>query len=367
MKISFFLFFSLSFLMIFTGCSDSSRHQNTLDDIVHYQWESLLNQPDIAKATFAGGCFWCMEGPFESQNGVREVFSGYAGGTLENPSYEEIGTGTTGHREAVQVFYDPDIISYDDLLNIYWRQIDPTDAEGQFNDRGSHYTTAIFYHNETQKQLAEASKQALIDSQKFEKPIVTEVKPFTNFYLAEAYHQDYYKHAAQRYKAYKKASGRAGYIDSTWKNEPQPLSDDALLQQRLTPLQYYVTQKEGTEAAFDNEYWDEKRPGIYVDVVSGEPLFSSLDKYDSGTGWPSFVQPLVQDNITEHLDTRIEIDRVEVRSATADSHLGHVFPDGPEERGGNRYCINSAALRFVPLEELESEGYGEFLPLFEQN
>lgn len=313
-------------------------------------------------ATFAGGCFWCMVAPFEDLPGVKKVISGYTGGHKENPTYEEVCSDTTGHYEAVQVTYDPTILSYEKLLDTFWRQIDPTDPEGQFYDRGSSYRTAIFYHNEEQRRQAEQSKKELDESGRFDKPIVTEILPASTFYPAEEYHQDYHRKNPFHYRRYREGSGRDAFIEKHWTEK----KDSEELKRRLTPMQYNVTQKDGTEPPFNNEYWDHFEEGIYVDIVSGEPLFSSLDKYDAGCGWPSFTKPLHQDAIKERLDLSHFMVRTEVRSRRADSHLGHVFPDGPKDKGGLRYCINSAALRFIPKEDLEKEGYGEYLALFEK-
>ena len=316
----------------------------------------------MEKATFAGGCFWCMEPPFENLPGVSEVISGYTGGTKKNPTYEEVSSQTTGHIESIQIIYDPKIVSYEKLLEVFWRNIDPTDSEGQFVDKGSSYVSKIFYHNEEQKQKAQKSKEDLEKSKKFNKPIVTQIVALTEFYPAEDYHQDYYKKNKLRYKFYRFNSGRDQFLEKVWAKDSIQMEG---IRKKLTPLQYKVTQEEGTEPAFNNEYWDNKKPGIYVDIVSGEPLFSSLDKYDSKTGWPSFTKPLVSKNILERSDNSLFTTRTEVRSRMGDSHLGHVFDDGPPPTG-LRYCMNSAALRFIPAEKLEEEGYSEFKHLFEK-
>lgn len=344
------------FLLSITGCAKSQNSNKT-------DMKDMKNTQEIY---FAGGCFWGTEHFMKQINGVVATEVGYANGNTKNPTYREVCTGDTGFAETVKVSYRPSEVNLETLLELYFKTIDPTSLNRQGNDRGSQYRTGIYYTNaDDLPAIRNVMKQVAAS---YDKPLVVEVVPFRNFYPAEESHQDYLDKHPDGY-----CHISSDLFDFARKaNAPKPSAkiyskpDDAELRSRLTAEQYAVTQENATERAFSNEYWDEKRDGIYVDITTGEPLFVSTDKFDSGCGWPSFSKPIEKKTIVEKADTSHGMQRVEVRSSVGDAHLGHLFTDGPTDKGGLRYCINSASLRFIPKEKMKEEGYAEYLPLLEE-
>ena len=316
----------------------------------------MFDETSLEDLYLAGGCFWGVEAYMTRVYGVYDVTSGYANGSTENPSYEDLIYNNSGHAETVHVRYDPSLVSIEELLAYYFKVVDPTSLNQQGNDRGVQYRTGIYYTDETEKSiiLEEVNKEQMM----YEDKIVVEVLPLEHYYLAEEYHQDYLDKNPNGYCHIDLNLVTEGISEYT---KPS----DAEIKEMLTKLQYKVTQNAGTERSFDNEYWDNTEPGLYVDIVTGEPLFSSKDKYKSGTGWPSFTQPISESVIIELEDNTLFTKRIEVKSRLGDSHLGHLFNDGPKDKGGLRYCLNSASLKFIPLEEMDEMGYGHLKSLVE--
>jgi len=306
----------------------------------------------IREIYLAGGCFWGVEGYFKGIEGVKDTTCGYANGKTANPSYEDVCRHNTGHAETVRVLFDTDVINLEDLLIYYFRIIDPVSVNKQGNDVGTQYRTGIYYTDESLLPVIKAAVER--EQRKYNEKIAVEVLPLENFYSAEEYHQNYLD---------KNPNGYC-HINLNLANEPIVRSenykklDDKELKEKLTTLQYDVTMNAATERPFDNEFNSNFERGIYVDITSGEPLFLSTDKFESGCGWPSFSKPIQKDLVRYNEDLSLGRRRIEVRSNVADAHLGHVFDDGPSELGGLRYCINSAALRFIPIDKMDAQGYG---------
>lgn len=327
--------------------------------------EKELDMNEQAELYLAGGCFWGTEHFLKQINGVLRTEVGYANGRGQNPTYEEVCTDQTGFAEAVHVVYNPQVLPISLLLKLYFKTIDPTSLNRQGGDVGTQYRTGIYYTDAHDLPMIQAEMAKL--SKEYSKKIQIEVQPLRNFYAAEDYHQDYldknpvgYCHVPQALMQFARVANK----DST-ESSRYVKKTDAELKQQLTPLQYEVTQQAATERPYDNAYNDEFRPGIYVDVTTSEPLFLSTDKFESGCGWPAFSKPIDPHFLEEKQDLSHGMQRTEVRSAKGQAHLGHVFNDGPKDRGGLRYCINSASLRFVPKEEMKAQGYEKYLILLE--
>lgn len=313
------------------------------------------------KIYLAGGCFWGVEAYMKRIDGVIDVVSGYANGKTERPTYEDVIYRGTGHAETVQVTYNPEKISLETLLKYYFRIIDPISLNKQGNDRGTQYRTGIYYVDLEDKDIIEKEIEAL--QRNYSEKIMIEVMPLSRFDLAEDYHQDYLKKNPNGYCHIDLSKADNIIIDE---NKYTKLSDEQL-KSKLTEKQYKVTQLGETERAFNNEYWDFFQPGIYVDITTGEPLFASKDKFDSQCGWPSFSNPIAPEVVNYHRDKSFNMERVEVVSRVGKAHLGHVFDDGPRELGGLRYCINSAAIEFIPVDSMDEKGYGYLKRIIEKN
>lgn len=373
--------FMAAAMALLTGCSASTLNTGAVNtgktadtmSMEQKQEEPMMNNDNLHTIYLAGGCFWGIEAYMKKLPGVRDTDVGYANGNTENPTYEQVCYDNTGHAETVKVVYDPALISTEQLLDGFFKVVDPTSINRQGNDRGSQYRSGIYYVDEADKAIAESA--AARQKEKYKDPVVTEILPLNQFYLAEDYHQDYldknpggYCHinlnAADEFIG-EEGLGMSDDLSVLIRPEDYPVPDDHVLKEKLTDIQYQVTQNNDTERPYTNEYAATFDKGIYVDVVTGEPLFSSEDKFESGCGWPSFSKPIIPEVVTEHTDTSFNMKRTEVRSRAGDTHLGHVFDDGPKDLGGLRYCINSASIRFIPFDDLETEGYGYLKPLFD--
>ena len=368
-------------MALLTGCSASTLNTGAVNtgktadtmSMEQKQEEPMMNNDNLHTIYLAGGCFWGIEAYMKKLPGVRDTDVGYANGNTENPTYEQVCYDNTGHAETVKVVYDPALISTEQLLDGFFKVVDPTSINRQGNDRGSQYRSGIYYVDEADKAIAESA--AARQKENYKDPVVTEILPLNQFYLAEDYHQDNldknpggYCHinlnAADEFIG-EEGLGMSDDLSVLIRPEDYPVPDDQVLKEKLTDIQYQVTQNNDTERPYTNEYAATFDKGIYVDVVTGEPLFSSEDKFESGCGWPSFSKPIIPEVVTEHTDTSFNMKRTEVRSRAGDTHLGHVFDDGPKDLGGLRYCINSASIRFIPFDDLETEGYGYLKPLFD--
>lgn len=361
----------VAILLVATGCASTSTNIGDQETPMEATASMISEDSNIVAALgktdtyqkiyFAGGCFWGIEEYFSRIDGVIDAVSGYANGTTMNPTYDQVVTHKTGFAETVEITYDESIISLEQLIGYFLKVVDPVSVNKQGNDVGNNYRSGIYYVRDTDELII--SRLLTLEQNKYKAPIVVENLPLDSFYVAEEYHQDYLKKNPNGYCHIDLNAYMEGVIVIDPNKYQKP--SDAYLKEHLTDIQYRVTQLNDTERAFSNEYFDNKAPGIYVDVATGEPLFSSKDKYDSGCGWPSFTRPIVEEVVKYKTDSSYNMIRQEVRSRVGDSHLGHVFEDGPKDQGGLRYCINSASIRFIPKEEMEKEGYGYLLSIVE--
>ena len=335
------------------------------------QTEKKEDMKSTKEIYLAGGCFWGTEHFLKLIDGVEATQVGYANGNIANPTYKQVCTGTTDFAETVKVQYDPVKVDLPFLIDLYFKTIDPTSVNKQGNDRGTQYRTGIYYTDPADLSVIQETVHRLAAT--YTRPLAVEMKPLENFYPAEEYHQDYlgkhpdgYCHISPELFDFARKANKEKTTGKPLSEKKFQKQDDTTLRSKLTAEQYAVTQENATERAFKNEYWNEKREGIYVDITTGEPLFISTDKFDSGCGWPSFSKPIDKDLVMENTDNSHGMKRIEVRSKTGDAHLGHVFNDGPTDKGGLRYCINSASLRFIPKAKMKEEGYGDYMYLLEK-
>ncbi len=348
-------------VVYFTGEKSPNVSAEDSTYITQNEVEEIMEKQNLNAIYLAGGCFWGLEEYFQRMDGVYDVASGYANGNTENPTYEQVLYDGTGHAETVRVLYDPLKISLSQLLEKYFQVINPVSINKQGNDVGSQYRTGIYYTDDADIETINAQMEKV--ALDYTEPLAVEVEPLEHFYDAEDYHQDYLQKNPNGYCHIDLSLATQGeeLIDAEDYNK----LDTDEIKNMLTDLQYDVTQNNGTERAFSSEYDSFYEPGLYVDIVTGEPLFLSNDKYDSGTGWPSFTQPITPQVVVEGEGNLTHYYGLEVKSRVGESHLGHVFADGPEDEGGLRYCINGASLKFIPYDQMEAEGYGELMELVE--
>lgn len=355
-------------IAVFAAGSGLFKNKKSGKEEIKKENQETMDNKNVREIYFAGGCFWGTEHFFQQIRGVVGTEVGYANGNTQNPTYEEVVSHTTGFAETVKVKYDPEQVDLKLLIDLYFKTIDPTSKDQQGNDRGNQYRTGIYFKDKNDEAIVKGEVEKL--AKNYTKPVVVETVALKNFYRAEDYHQDYLDKNPGGY-----CHIEPGLFEMAKKANPLPKAapkvqyekqDKKVLKEKLTAEQYNVTQENGTERPFQNEYWNETREGIYVDITTGEPLFISTDKFESGCGWPSFSKPITKKLIDEKLDKSQGMTRVEVRSKTGDAHLGHVFNDGPEDKGGLRYCINSASLKFIPKADMHKKGYGEYIPLLDK-